>query len=269
MARTSRLPDESSPQQGATTSYVMVWKFACTNACMEYATSLDMKNLRNHCKPCSWCGVGLRVFAPHVANGRGERFPAISSHQSAVDKDLLNLLRAVMNHGVRQDTISDIVKELHSIDYILDRWLIKSPDRLLAKRLSKKTNPWSANKGACSPTFQIKAGTTVPSLWAVTFSTSCEDEQVNWRFISTEGIKWPVSGLGIDTISYYVTQILVKYHVAKMYDGLFSGTFSNLGHLLLQPNLVCKCYKSGGVPTSHCWRASLSCRRHLVILCHE
>ena len=65
--------------------------------------------------------MGLRVFAPHVANGRGERFPAILSHESAVDKDLLNLLRAVMNHGVRQDTISDIVKELHSIDYILDR----------------------------------------------------------------------------------------------------------------------------------------------------
>ena len=56
-----------------------------------------------------------------MANGRGERFPAILSHESAVDKDLLNLLRAVMNHGVRQDTISDIVKELHSIDYILDR----------------------------------------------------------------------------------------------------------------------------------------------------
>jgi hypothetical protein len=53
------------------------------------------------------------------------------------------------------------------------------------------------------------------------------------EFISNEGKKWPVSGLCIDT-SYYITKILAKYHGAKMYDGLFSATSANLGHLGLQ-----------------------------------
>jgi hypothetical protein len=46
-------------------------------------------------------------------------------------------------------------------------------------------------------------------------------------FMSNEGKKWPVSGLCIDT-SYYITKILAKYHGAKMYDGLFSVTSTNL-----------------------------------------
>jgi hypothetical protein len=39
-----------------------------------------------------------------------------------------------------------------------------------------------------------------------------------------------LSRLFIDK-SYYITKILAKYCGAKMFDGLFSATSTNLGHL--------------------------------------
>jgi hypothetical protein len=49
-------------------------------------------------------------------------------------------------------------------------------------------------------------------------------------FMSNEAKKWPVTGLCVDT-TYYITKILAKYHGAKMYDGLYLGTSTNLGHI--------------------------------------
>jgi hypothetical protein len=80
---------------------------------MEGATSLDAKSEKSSQTFMGWDSESL----PHMAYGRGERFPAILSHRSGVDKGLLNLLRAVINRGVRPETFSDIITELHSLDY--------------------------------------------------------------------------------------------------------------------------------------------------------
>jgi hypothetical protein len=206
--------------------YVMTRRFAC-NACIEDAKSVDVKSEKPSQTFMGWDSDSLA----HMAYGRGERFPAILSRKSAVDKDVLNLLRAVMNRGVRPETFSDILKELHSIKYfgeMIDR------EYRLASGEAKNNGETSACRGSLFSHFSdrkkyngaIPTGRYFQQVF-VNFSKGIGD------FMSNEAKKWPVTGLCVDT-TYYITKILAKYHGAKMYDGLYSGTSTNLGHIRIQ-----------------------------------
>ncbi len=194
---------------------------------MEDAKSMDAKSEKPSQTFMGWDSDSLA----HMAYGRGERFPAVLSRQSAVDKDVLNLLRAVMNRGVRPETFSDILKELHSIKYfgeMIDR------ECRLASGEAKDNGETSVRRGNLFSHFSdrkkhngaIPMGGHFQQIF-VNFSKGSGD------FMSNEGKKWPVTGLCVGT-TYYITKILAKYHGAKMYDGLYSGTSTNLGHIRIQ-----------------------------------
>ena len=207
----------------------MTRRYAC-NFCMEVATSLEANSKKPSQTFMGWDSKSL----PHMAYGRGERFPAFVSHRSGVDKGLLNLLRAVMNRGVRPETFSDIIRELHAINYfghMIDR------EYRLASGEAKKQDESSVRKGSLFSNFsdRQKYNGAIPT-GRYFQRVFVKMSNAIGEFISNEGKKWPVSGLCIDT-SYYITKILVKYHGAKMFDGLFSATSANFGHLRLQTDV--------------------------------
>jgi hypothetical protein len=204
--------------------YLMARQFACSY-CMEAAKRQSPKN---HRKP-SWGGT-LKPCSI-LPTGEESGFQHLFLHQSGVDKCLFNLLRALMNQGVRPKTFSLISSELHSINCFGQ--MIDLEYRLASVE-AKEQDESNVSKGSLFSNFsdRQKYNGEVPTgrYFQQVFVTM---SNYIGEFISNEGNKWPVSGLCIDT-SYYITKILAKYHGAKMYDGIFSATSTNLGHLRLQ-----------------------------------
>jgi hypothetical protein len=131
---------------------------------MEDAKSIDAQSEKPSQTFIGWDSDSMA----RMAYGRGERFPAILTYKSAVDKDVLNLLRAVMNRGVRPETFSDILKELHSIKYfgeMIDReWRDFCTQRELVFQFFRpKEVQWCDPDGSIFP------------------ATVCEFQQGHWR----------------------------------------------------------------------------------------
>ena len=206
--------------------YIMTRRFAC-DVCCQAAADIEKKADKPSQTFMGWDSRSL----PHMAYGRGERFPAHLSHRSGIDKKMMHLLRALLNRGIRPGTFADIITELHSIEYfeqMIDR------EYRLASGEAEKAAEASVEKGVLFSDF----GDRRRYNGAIPTGRYFQDLFVNFgksigNFLENEANKWPVDGLCIDT-SYYITKILCRYHGKKVFDGLFSGTSTNIGHVRIQ-----------------------------------
>ena len=96
--------------------YIMTRQYRCKKCVEKSQKEKEDTSLRINALSLTFLGWNAKSL-PYLAYGRGARFPAHFSFRSGIDKSLLDLTRALMNRGIRAETVSDILTELHSLEY--------------------------------------------------------------------------------------------------------------------------------------------------------
>ena len=102
----------------------------------EIQVTLDDNNM--HYTFMGW-NKSCLLLLPH---GRGEKFPAFLTHRAGMDKTVVNMLRPLLNAGMRPDRISKLLLELHSKEFT-DQCL--SHEYEIKKQKEAQVNSLSAN----------------------------------------------------------------------------------------------------------------------------
>jgi hypothetical protein len=81
-------------------------------------TNYYIMSRRYKCRTCNSRHMGWNMTSlAHMPHGFGTKFPAFLSWRSGLDKTVLDLMRPLVDAGVRPETYSNILLELHSKEY--------------------------------------------------------------------------------------------------------------------------------------------------------
>ncbi|KAL7532711.1 hypothetical protein ACHAXR_004793, partial [Thalassiosira sp. AJA248-18] len=167
--------------------------------------------------------------------GWGDEFPAFLTYRAALDKDIIDMMRPMMNKGQRVDAISDLLLELHAKQHC--RWAIRYEYDLMRA----KANPMSQHKTIVTDdTFSAfddseKYNARVPTGGYLSEARKQHHETIRLH-LDREVKKRPAEKLAWD-VSYKEGKNLFRYCGQPIFKGLVTG-INELGEVRISFHVV-------------------------------